>query len=61
LPIRKNSTMSLSEIERFAADPKSNEVLRAEAVKAQADKSHAAPLARAAAFAAKQGLRRHRR
>ena len=44
--------MSPSEIERFAADLKSNEVLRAEAAKAQADKSHATPLARAAAFAA---------
>jgi hypothetical protein len=47
--------MSIAEIERFAADLKSNEVLRAEAAKAQADKSHATPLARAAAFAASKG------
>jgi hypothetical protein len=42
--------MSIAEIERFAADVKWNEVLRAEAAKAQADKSHATSLARAAAF-----------
>jgi len=47
--------MSIVEIERFAADLTSNEVLRAEAAKAQADKSHATPLARAAAFAASKG------
>jgi hypothetical protein len=47
--------MSLSEIERFAADLKSNDVLRAEAGKAEADKSHATPLDRAVAFAASKG------
>jgi hypothetical protein len=47
--------MSLSEIERFAADLKSNAVLRAEAEKAQADTSAATPLHRAAAFAASKG------
>ena len=47
--------MSIVEIERFAADLKSNEVLRAEAAKAQTDKSHATPFARAAAFAASKG------
>ena len=34
---------------------KSNEALRAEAGKAQADKSHATPIARAQAFAASKG------
>jgi len=38
----------MSEIERFAADLQSNEALRGEAEKAQADKSHDTPLARAA-------------
>jgi hypothetical protein len=47
--------MSIAEIERFAADLKSNEALRAEAEKAQADKSHATPIARAQAFAAGKG------
>ena len=47
--------MSLSEIERFAADLKSSEALRAEAAKAQAEKSHDTPFARAAAFAASKG------
>jgi hypothetical protein len=47
--------MSLSEIERFAADLKSNAALRAEAEKAQADMSDATPLHRAAAFAASKG------
>jgi hypothetical protein len=47
--------MSVSEIERFAADLKSNAVLRADAEKTQADKSHATPLHRAAAFAANKG------
>ena len=47
--------MSIAEIERFAADLKSNAALRAEAEKAQADKSHATPLARAVAFAASKG------
>jgi membrane protein involved in colicin uptake len=47
--------MSLAEIERFAADLKSNEALRAEAGKAQAEKSRANPMARAVAFAASKG------
>jgi predicted deacylase len=47
--------MSLAEIERFAVDLKSNSALRAEAEKMQADKSHAAPLARSVAFAASKG------
>jgi len=47
--------MSIAEIERFAADLKSNKVLRAEAEKAQADKSHATSIARAQAFAASKG------
>jgi len=47
--------MSQSEIERFAADLKSNAALRAEAEKAQADKSHATPIDRAVAFAAGKG------
>jgi aryl-alcohol dehydrogenase-like predicted oxidoreductase len=51
----RNIARSLSEIERFAADLKSNAALRAEAEKAQADKSHATPLQRAAAFATSKG------
>jgi len=47
--------MSIAEIERFAADLKSNEALRAEARKAQEEKSHATPFARSAAFAATKG------
>jgi len=47
--------MSIAEIERFAADLKSNAALRAEAEKAQADKSHATPIDRAVAFAATRG------
>src|SRR5260370_2804088 len=47
--------MSIAETERFAADLKSNEALRAEAGKAQADKSHATPIDRAVAFAAGKG------
>ena len=47
--------MSIAEIERFAADLKSNAALRAEAEKAQADKSHATPIDRAVAFAATKG------
>ena len=43
--------MSIAEIERFAADLQSNAALKAEAQKAQADKSHDTPLARAVAFA----------
>jgi predicted ribosomally synthesized peptide with nif11-like leader len=51
---RESIAMSLSEIERFAADLKSNAALRAEAAKAQADTSHVT-LHRAAAFAASKG------
>jgi predicted ribosomally synthesized peptide with nif11-like leader len=47
--------MSIAEIERFVADLKSNEALRAEAGRAQADKSHATPVDRAVAFAASKG------
>ena len=47
--------MSIAEIERFAADLQSNEALRGEAEKAQADKSHDTPLARAVAFGASKG------
>lgn len=47
--------MSIAEIERFAADLNANEALRAEAGKAQADKSHATPLGRAVALAASKG------
>ena len=47
--------MSIAEIERFAADLQSNEDLRGEAEKAQADKSHDTPLARAVAFGASKG------
>ena len=47
--------MSIAEIERFAADLKSNEALRTEAEKAQADKSHATPTDRMVAFAATKG------
>lgn len=47
--------MSLAEIERFAADIKSNAALRAEAEKSQADQSHATPLERSVAFAVSKG------
>ena len=47
--------MSIAEIERFAADLKSNEALRGEAAKAPADQSQATPVARAVAFAASKG------
>ena len=47
--------MSIAEIDRFAADMKSNEALRAEAVKARVDTSHATPIDRAVAFAASKG------
>jgi len=47
--------MSIAEIERFAADLQSNEALRGEAQKAQADKSHANPMDRAVAFGASKG------
>ena len=53
--IRKITIMSNAEIERFAADLQSNEDLRGEAKKAQADKSHDTPLARAVAFGASKG------
>ena len=55
LPIRKITIMSIAEIERFDADLKSNAALKAEAEKAQADKSHDMPLARAVAFGASKG------
>jgi hypothetical protein len=47
--------MSIAEIERFAADLKSNSALRAEAEKSHADKSHATPLERSVTFAASKG------
>jgi len=47
--------MSIAEIERFAADLKSNAALRAEAEKTQTEKQHATPLARSVAFAASKG------
>ncbi|CAN5842792.1 hypothetical protein BH11PSE3_BH11PSE3_11170 [soil metagenome] len=47
--------MSIAEIDRFVADLKTNDALRVEAVNAQADKSHAKPVDRAAAFAASKG------
>ena len=47
--------MSIAEIERFAADLKSNEALRGEAAKAQAETSPATPMARVVAFAATNG------
>jgi hypothetical protein len=49
--------MSIAEIERFAADVKSSSALRAEAKKAQTDKSHDTPLACAVAFAVGKGYR----
>ncbi len=49
--------MSTTEIQRFAADVKSSPALRAEAEKAQADKSHDTPLAGAVAFAVSKGYR----
>ena len=49
--------MSMAEIERFAADVKSNAAMRAESEKAQADKSHDTPLAGAVAFAVSKGYR----
>ena len=47
--------MSIAEIERFAADLKSNAALRAEAEKHAAEKQHETPLAGAVAFAASKG------
>jgi predicted ribosomally synthesized peptide with nif11-like leader len=52
---RRNTAMSVAEIERFAADLKSNEALRAEADKAQAETSLATPMDRVVAFAATKG------
>jgi aryl-alcohol dehydrogenase-like predicted oxidoreductase len=51
----RNIARSLSEIERFAADLKSNAALRAEAEKAQADTSGTTPLQRTSAWAASKG------
>jgi hypothetical protein len=57
--IRRNIAMSLAEIERFAADLRSNEALRAEAETAQAETLQATPTDhvadRMAAFAATKG------
>ena len=47
--------MSMAEIERFAADLKSNEGMRAAADKAKAEPSQATPMDRLAAFAAVNG------
>ena len=47
--------MSIAEVERFVADLQSNGALKAEAQKAQADKSHANPMDRAVAFGASKG------
>jgi hypothetical protein len=47
--------MSIAEIERFAADIKSDAALRAAAEETQRDKSHATPLERSMAFAASKG------
>ena len=47
--------MSLSEVERFAADLKSSEALRGEAEKHAAAKHNGTPVARAVAFAASKG------
>jgi uncharacterized small protein (DUF1192 family) len=53
--IRKITIMSIAEVERFVADLQSNGALKAEAQKAQADKSHANPMDRAVAFGASKG------
>ena len=47
--------MTISEIERFTADMKTNEVLRLAAEKALAEASHETPLACAVTFAARKG------
>ena len=47
---RRNTAISVAEIERFAADLKSNSALRAEAEKNRADKSHATSLERSVAL-----------
>jgi hypothetical protein len=49
--------MSLHEIERFAADLKSDAGLRVEAERVQNEESDGTPLARAIAFAARKGYR----
>jgi hypothetical protein len=49
--------MSRSEVERFAADLKSNAALRAEAEKNEAAQQHVPRLARATAFAASKGYK----
>jgi Nif11 domain len=49
--------MSLQELERFAADLKSNAALRAEAEKAQTEEADGALLARAVSFAVRKGYR----
>jgi hypothetical protein len=49
--------MSLYEIERFAADLKSDAALRGEAEKVQTEESDGTLLARAVAFAARKGYR----
>lgn len=49
--------MSLHEIERFAADLRSDATLRAEAERAQTDEADGTLLARAVAFAARKGYR----
>ncbi len=47
--------MTKPELDRFIADLKSNEALRADARKALADQSHAPPVDRVVAFAARKG------
>lgn len=49
--------MSLQEIERFAADLRSNAVLRAEAEQAQAEEADGTLLSTAVSFAARKGYR----
>ena len=52
-----DEAMSLQEIERFAADLRSDAALRAEAEKVQSDDAEGTLLARAVAFAAGKGYR----
>ena len=47
--------MSIVEIERFAADLRSNEALRAEAEKHAAERHHETPMACCVSFAASKG------
>jgi predicted ribosomally synthesized peptide with nif11-like leader len=47
--------MSIAEIERFAADLKSNEALRADAARAPSDASHASTVELVVTFAASKG------